>query len=237
MNLTTSGPRQKPSLVNLIPRQEVDCFFCRSGATVCASCFAGFTEVVLRHNWLVSSGLPATALFSYVPPLRDLILEVKIRGNLKARRVMAELVARYAPRPLHVDVVIPAPSSLWSRLRGRFDLAWMLARQIATTADAVLIEAPFLSHWRLQKQAMLRKRKQDTEVGIKKRSACDKLLPSQLNDLFVPRLAGKKILLVDDVITSGATLRRLAAFFPHHRCSAFAFCLSPNHRLQRGRQP
>ncbi len=202
------------------------CLLCHNNSSLIGpACQAQLDRYALRYDCEITPHLPATALYPYVPLLRDLVLRVKIAGSLRAWQAVVQLLNRKLDFS-QPQVIVPAPSSLWSRLRGRHDLAWMMAGHLAQQTNARLIEAPLFTHWRLRKQTQARQR------GLYHPPNW----PPKLLQLMLPQVVGQKILLVDDVITSGATLRQLAALFPDNEVSAFALCLSPGHGFVRRRR-
>ena len=224
MNSTRSGHKPTTSLCSDHHLQP--CLLCGNSSNnhICSTCQAQLDHRTIRYRYELTPQLQATALYPYVPPLRDLVLRVKISGSLRARQAVLHLLncQRHLP---YAQVIVPAPSSLWSRLRGRHDLAWMIASNLAQRSGAKLLEAPLFTQWRRHKQAKQRR----SEFYQLPR------LPQPLLKLLLPRVAGQTILLVDDVITSGATMCRLAALFPDNQVSAFAFCLSPGNNFIRRR--
>ena len=224
MNLIRSG--HKPTISSCSDHYPQLCLLCcnSSDSHICPTCQAQLDYRALRYRYQLTPQLQATALYPYVSPLRDLVLRVKIEGSLRARQAVLHLLNchRHLPR---AQVIVPAPSSLWSRLRGRHDLAWMIASNLARRSGAKLIEAPLFTQWRRHKQAKQRR----SEFYQLPR------LPQRMLKLLLPRVAGQTILLVDDVITSGATMCRLAALFPDNQVGAFAFCLSPGNNFTRRR--
>ena len=224
MNSIHSG--HKPTTSSCNDHNLQPCLLCcnHSNSHICPTCRVQLDHRTIRYRYELTPQLQATALYPYVPPLRDLVLRVKIEGSLRARQAVMHLLNHHRRLP-RAQVIVPAPSSLWSRLRGRHDLAWMIASNLAQRSGAKLIEAPLFTQWRRHKQARQR------------RSEFYHLpsLPPRILKLLLPRVAGQTILLVDDVITSGATMCRLAALFPHNQVSAFAFCLSPGNNFIRRR--
>ena len=185
---------------------------------LCLTCLDRLRDSVYRHRYQLAPRLPLITILPYHSPWRELILEAKIAGNSQALQAWQTLAGLYGRRIKPIEVVVPAPSSLWSRLRGRYDLAWVTANHLARVHRAKLLEAPLPLQWKVRKQTYARR-------SLNNRWST--------NSLLSPPLTGKRILLVDDVLTSGATLRQLANFFRGNILSAFTLCLSPNHSLLR----
>ena len=139
----------------------------------------------------------------YVFPWDHLIREFKFRGQTElagplAQRLSDAVIARGTTA---VQWVLPVPMT-HQRLRERgFDQAWELARRVATAMDLPsradsLVRALETAH--------------QTDLG---RAARQRNLRAAF---FVPgpqraALQGKRVALVDDVMTTGATLREAAA--------------------------
>ncbi|MEZ4743609.1 MAG: hypothetical protein R3B45_14385 [Bdellovibrionota bacterium] len=133
---------------------------------------------------------------------------------------------------------MPAPSSLWGRLRGRFDIANYIAHTLSKEFKKPLITPPFNLRWRLKKRAFINKKQSKVEYaktqekiielpisinnacylkqytscinrknpnkGCHKTTSADILLLEDHN-LFQKR----KILVIDDIITTGNNLRSI----------------------------
>lgn len=143
----------------------------------------------------------ARAACLYDETSRDLILKLK-HGD---RTDLADLMARWlsrAARPLleEADVVVPVPLHRWRLLRRRYNQAAEVARPLARVHGL-----PFLP------DALERVRDTETQggksaVGRRRNVAGAFAVPDRARD----RLAGKRVLLIDDVLTTGATAHACA---------------------------
>ncbi len=152
-------------------------------AQLCGACIAdppAFTTV--------------SAAYQYAWPLATLIQQFKYAGNLALARVFAE--AMCAANPATVDLIIPMPLAP-ARLRQRgFNQALELARIAGTILQtAVAANACRRVHDRAP-QAMLPWRERAKNI----RGAF----------VYDTDLSGLRIAVIDDVITTGATLNELA---------------------------
>ena len=94
-------------------------------------------------------------------------------------------------------MIIPAPSSLWSRFYGRFDVAWILSHKLAKIYQKPLNTLPYLMYFKWQKNSFL---KQRDSIKIK----------YKLNKKTI----SKHVLIFDDVITTGSTIKRIIDILP-----------------------
>ena len=166
------------------------------------------------------------AVYEYRDLMRELILRVKIGGDYAAMATLVALAAKNFPRDV-AAILMPAASSLWGRLRGRFDLAAVLASGIARIHNLTVHHPPRELYWRFHKSSLLTRHK-------------------RLNDLtpaFVPTL--KEIsknedpsevvaVLMDDITTTGATYHRHAEACseaqPNMKLHLWALAWTPTHR-------
>ncbi|MEA3299871.1 MAG: ComF family protein [Pseudomonadota bacterium] len=139
------------------------------------------------------------ACHSYGPPVKGLILALKQRRDLAAGRVLGELlaarIAATLPADDRPDLLVPVPLH-WRRRLGRgFNQALELARPVAAALGIAL--APGLA------RRIRHLTQEDLGRDARRR---------QLRGAFrVTRpLAGERIALVDDVVTTTGTARALA---------------------------
>ena len=140
----------------------------------------------------------AWTLFPYLPPLREAICSFKYRGKHTLAKPLARLMISVLPHEIDVDMIIPVPLHP-TRLREReFNQSLLLADQLgrhmarpvsATNLVRVSATDPQTT---LTRQARLKNL----------RKAFDVRRPQDLKE--------KRILLVDDVFTTGTTLNECA---------------------------
>jgi ComF family protein len=140
----------------------------------------------------------AWTLFPYLPPLRDAICSFKYQGKLTLARPLAQLMISTLPHGIDADVIIPVPLHP-ARLRAReFNQSLLLADQLShhlsrpVSATNLIRIAATDPQTTLSRQARLR--------NLRKAFAIRR--PQDL--------AEKRILLVDDVFTTGTTLNECA---------------------------
>ena len=140
----------------------------------------------------------AWTLFPYLPPLKDAICSFKYRGTYRLAKPLARLMIDALPGEIDVDMIIPVPLHQ-TRLREReFNQSLLLADQLGqhlakpVVATGLVRIAATDPQTTLTRQARLKNLKKSFAV----RTPQD--------------LVKKRILLVDDVFTTGTTLHECA---------------------------
>jgi ComF family protein len=168
------------------------------GRALCNRCAATLTNapVIVRDE---SDGMPAiAALGAYDGILRSAILALKFRG---ARSIGVRLGRWLAPNIVWpFEAIVPVPLHP-ARLNERgYNQAAEIARGIAGASRIPLQERALVRsrHTAPQSALDMERRKANVEGSFEPGSAID-------------RVAGLRILIVDDVVTTGATVRACAA--------------------------
>jgi ComF family protein len=143
----------------------------------------------------------ARAACLYDETSRDLILKLKHADRTDLAGLMATWLTR-AARPLldDVEVVAPVPLHRWRLLRRRYNQAAEIARPLARRHRLAFLP-----------DALERVRDTQTQggksaAGRRRNVAGAFAVPTRLRD----RVAGRRVLLVDDVLTTGATAHACA---------------------------
>jgi len=136
-----------------------------------------------------------TAL-DYAEPWSGLIRRFKFHGHSELAGVFAGLLREALREASEVDLVLPAPLSD-ARLRERgFNQSWELARRLGPRADARLL---------------LRVRDTPHQAGLPlERRAANVRGAFAAEPLRRHEVEGKRLAIVDDVLTSGATAAEMA---------------------------
>ena len=192
------------------------CYLCRGAAdgVLCAACDAELPRLegaACPRCALASPGgalcgrclsrPPAydetLAALSYEFPADVLVQGLKFRGELALAPLLGRLLAARLPRGVRVDCIVPVPLSA-ARLRSRgFNQALEIARAVAAATGCRL--APLLAERTRDTPPQLGLPLEERARNLRGAFGCGE------------RLERAEIALLDDVMTTGATLQELAA--------------------------
>jgi ComF family protein len=152
---------------------------------VCISCRP---RSRLRRVW---------SLGVYEAELKSMIWSVKYKRSRSTARLLARYLVDQVPYLPNDTLVVPIPTAT-SRVRMRgFD-------------QAVILAKTFAARRKLQYSAFLWRTSQAQQIG-KRRLERMKQMENSLTLASKSAIEGKSILLIDDVLTTGATLETAAA--------------------------
>jgi ComF family protein len=140
----------------------------------------------------------ARAALLYEAAARGLILKLKHADRQENAAVLARQMARVGQELLrHADILVPVPLHRWRMFRRGFNQAALLARELAIRGGPV----PLLDG--------LRRNRRTRSLGALSAAARAQELRGAI-EVRASRAAtiqGRRVVLVDDVMTSGATAR------------------------------
>jgi ComF family protein len=168
--------------LNKVPER---CYSCRRISAEAATCKACLRKTHLKQVYVATI---------YEGVAKELTWRLKYSGARAAAKLMAEVINPKLPNRNLLLVPVPTASK---RVRQRgYDQAKLIAKELAQTEDR-------------QYRSLLRRHGQAHQVG-----ATRKQRKQQLESAFTVKkrhqLAGRHILLIDDVLTTGATLESAA---------------------------
>ena len=168
----------------LCQRPLGDAFGGESGALTCAPCLAAPP----KHD-----GIAAATLYN--PTSRDLVLAFKHGRRVALGTLLGRLIAARVGDLAGEWLVVPVPLHRWRLWKRGFNQSALLARTIAAAPGR-----------RLAVDALVRTRATPSLGGLGRTDRAKALRGSiAVNPAWQARLRDARVLLVDDVMTSGAT--------------------------------
>ena len=138
----------------------------------------------------------ARAVARYAGPMRELIHRFKFNDRHDARRLFGRWLAEAGRELLtDADIIVPVPLTRFRLLTRRFNQAQILAAETGRIACKPV-----------QPLALRRSRSAPPQVGLTRQQRLKNVAGAfEISPGRHPLIAGKAILLVDDVVTTGAT--------------------------------
>lgn len=225
------SPKMRPALLRLFSRWTSAvgdlvlpplCLACREPlATHDAICFSCWRDVdFIRKPLCDRLGLPmpfdaggtmisaaaaadpppydrARAVAAYSGTMRRLVHDLKFRDRHDVRNLFGRWLLEAGSELIQDShVIVPVPLSRWRLLSRRFNQAAILGQEVAR-----------LSGLRCEPLALERVKRTPSQVGLTRRERQDNVAGAfAVPERFLPLVAGRNVLLIDDVITTGATV-------------------------------
>lgn len=163
------------------------CFLCNAATVNYATCTRCLRKTRVHHVWWAAEleGSIKAALYAY-----------KFARKREAATVFADMVLDILPHFSPEVVIVPVPTAPGRRRQRGFDHASLIASRIADVRG-MLVEQP------------LRRINNSRQVGVRKRERLTQAR-GQYRIKNEASLKGRSFLIVDDVLTTGATIVAVA---------------------------
>jgi ComF family protein len=150
---------------------------------LCAACIESHPPYEAKRSWVIFEG-----------PIRHALHSLKYYRNVALGEVLARYLADYV-RTLgwRVDLVVPVPLGRKRTTERGYNQAALLAQPLS-----------IIQNWQYTPRAVYRIRETMSQVGLTAQERRENLAGAFRAD--PKRVAGKVVLLVDDIATTGATL-------------------------------
>lgn len=207
----------KSLLRAIYPSTCLSCrLFLHDDSSLCASCLKLIKPLVSRRIPLTPSiSLPVYSVGAYQDPLRNLVVG-KFSHHMRSSRYLGLLMTQQLPHDvLDVDFLIPVPLH-WTRYAGRgYNQALIIAKAMSAELNIPVLR--FLVRTKRTSFQFLLSPKQ-REQNVEDAFEINYWYRFFNSDI----LRGKRVLLVDDLCTTGSTLKHAARELLKHRPASLA---------------
>jgi ComF family protein len=173
----------------------------KSGSVLCSSCISQFIPQHGRYHRAGLTGLYWA--YAYEAPLKTCIHSLKYHGNIRIALPLGLLLAKaYRANNIRADLIIPVPLYA-DRLKERgYNQAHLLAQTCAQAVGVPLNTSILQKRRETQVQAQLHRHERYSNVAGA--FYCQ-------SPIATKSLENRRIVIIDDVSTTGATLEACAA--------------------------
>ncbi|QBD81949.1 ComF family protein [Ktedonosporobacter rubrisoli] len=198
-------------LSRIQPTRPPFCQHCHGRLSAAGLCYA------CQHHPLRLSGLRSAS--TYQDPLRACIHELKYNGNIRLAEPLGALLAQaYQAHGLHADLIVPIPLHHERERQRGYNQANLLAQVCSARLALPLLHT-------LVSRVQPTKAQTHLSASERQQNVLGAFLYTPLPSNF--RLEGRKVLLIDDVCTTGATLEACAApLFAAHAAEVWGLVLA-----------
>lgn len=185
----------------LFPRR---CAFCRrlieeDGGYLCSECADKVKEISRPKAHKGSFYNEALAVYSYKDQVRQAIHRYKFHGGVYLGEFFGSKMAEKVRQAgWQIDIVTSAPSHPSKRRKKGYDHAYLLARETAKELDAPCL------------QLLSKTRRTPPMYGLTPAQRRANIMGSIKLSCPAEQIKGKRILLADDIITTGSTASECA---------------------------
>ncbi len=179
---------------------------------LCITCWSTLDAPPMAE---AEGAVPVYAATLYNDTSRKLVISYKHGGRIALSRLLARLMAARMPDPQAgraPPLLVPVPLHRWRLWHRGFNQAALLARELEWLGKGEADVAALVRH------------KRTPHLGGLGRDARERALAGaiRLDQAGAARLAGRDVVLIDDVLTSGATSRACIAAIAEARPASIA---------------
>jgi ComF family protein len=195
---------------------------------LCSECWSTIEVPPIAEG---EGAVPVFAATYYNDTSRKLVLAYKHGGRIALSRLLARMIAARMPAPIagHAPpVLVPVPLHRWRLWQRGFNQAALLARDLET-----------LGKGKAEVGALIRF-KRTPNLGGLGRDEREHVLSGaiRLHPSHAGKLKGREVVLIDDVLTSGATSRACMAAIAAAGPASMAFaCFAQVEQRHRAEHP
>lgn len=200
------------------------------GSNVCEICALPFAGETAPHRCSACLLRPPAydqiaSVFEFEGPVPPLLHAAKFAGSRKSLRILAERARpayRRCVEQFGPDWIAPMPLNFFRRLKRGYNQSYVLARELGREGRK---HPPLLEGIR---------RKWRAPQAVQGRATRLRTLRGSMRYAGGVRLEGQRILIVDDVVTTGSTVETLARVFKAEGAAAVAvFSLARVRRINK----